>query len=122
MIGVNCQAAWRLIRSCGPLLAIAAAGRAVFVGSRVARHPRAYLGAYGATKAGLEHLVLGWAAETTEQPLRVNLFDPGPVASRLRREGFPGEDASTLPQPRDVAMKLADLCMASETRHGSWFG
>jgi NAD(P)-dependent dehydrogenase (short-subunit alcohol dehydrogenase family) len=117
VVGVNVSAAWRLIRSCGPLLRTAEAGRAVFVTSRVVQRPSAYFGAYGATKAALQHLVLCWAEENRTGTLRINLADPGPVASRLRRSGFPGEDQSTLPQPADVAEKLADLCMPAETRH-----
>ncbi len=118
VIGVNVTATWRLIRSCGPLLLAAEEGRAVFVTSRVVVRPTAYFGAYGATKAALQHLVLCWAEETRSSTLRVNLADPGPVASRLRRAGFPGEDQSKLPQPDDVAPGIVDLCMPSEARHG----
>jgi len=118
VVGVNMTAAWRLIRGCAPLLLAADAGRAVFVTSRVAEKPAAYWGAYGATKAGLEHLVLAWAAETRTTRLRINLFDPGVVATRLRRAAMPGEDASTLRRPAEVAPMLADLCGPAETRHG----
>ena len=52
VVGVNMSAAWRLIRSCAPLLLAAEAGRAVFVTSGIVRRPTAYWGAYGATKAG----------------------------------------------------------------------
>ncbi len=118
VVGVNLTAAWRLIRSCAPVLQAAPAGRAVFLTSRRATEPRAYWGAYGATKAALDHLVLTWAAEVAETPLRVNLFDPGPIRSRMRAEAFPGEDPATLPDPASVAPALADLCGPHETRHG----
>ena len=118
VVGVNLSAAWRLIRSCAPVLLAAPAGRAVFVTSRRAAEPLAYWGAYGATKAALEHLVLTWAQETVTTNLRVNLFDPGPVRSRMRSDAFPGEDPSTLPTPGAIAPLLASLCSACETRHG----
>jgi NAD(P)-dependent dehydrogenase (short-subunit alcohol dehydrogenase family) len=118
VVGVNMTAAWRLIRSCAPPLLAAEAGRAVFVTSRIVRQPAAYWGAYGATKAGLEHLILSWAEETRTTRLRINLFDPGVVATRLRRAAMPGEDASKLRKPADVAGALADLCGPGETRHG----
>ena len=52
--------------------------------------------------------------------LRINLFDPGVVATRLRRTAMPGEDASALlRRPADVAPILADLCGPGETRHGA---
>ena len=118
VIAVNVTAAWRLIRTCAPLLLASEAGRAVFVSSRIVLRPTAYWGAYGATKAAMHHLVQTWAEETRTTALRVNLADPGAVASRLRRGGFPGEDQSKLPQPGDVAQGLADLCAPAETRHG----
>lgn len=117
VVGVNVAAAWRLIRSCGPLLLAGEAGRAVFVSSRITRRPTAYWGAYGATKAALEHLVLTWAEETWQTRLRVNLFSPGVVATRLRAAAMPGEDPATLIKPEAVAPALARLCRVEETRH-----
>ncbi len=118
VVGVNLAAAWRLIRTCAPVLQAAPAGRAVFVTTGVAAAPRAYWGAYGATKAGMEHLVLSWAAEVATTSLRVNLFDPGVVATRMRADAMPGEKAALLAKPADVAPTLADLCEPGEARHG----
>ena len=119
VIAVNLAASWHLIRTCDPLLRNAEAGRAVFVTDARARTPKAYWGAYGATKAGMEHLVLTWADEVRTTPLRVNLFDPGVVATRLRSQAMPGEDPSTLPQPDDIAPKLAALCLPGMQQHGA---
>ena len=119
VIAVNLSATWRLIRTSAPLLQAAHAGRAVFVTSERARAPKAYWGAYGATKAGMEHLVLTWADEVKTSPLRVNLFNPGPTATRMRRQAMPGEDQATLPKPEDMASQIAVLCLESETRHGA---
>lgn len=118
-VGVNLSAAWRLIRTTAPLLQAAEAGRAVFLTDQVARRPHAYWGAYGATKAGMEHLVQSWAAELETTRLKVNLFDPGVVATRLRRLAFPGEEPVGLARPQAVAPAIAALCLPSETRHGA---
>lgn len=118
VVAVNLSAAWRLIRTTDPLLRQAPAGRAVFATESRAREPRAYWGAMGATKAGMEHLVLTWAQEVAITPLRVNLFDPGPVATRMRANAFPGEDPTTLPAPEAVAVSLAALCLPGEGRNG----
>jgi NAD(P)-dependent dehydrogenase (short-subunit alcohol dehydrogenase family) len=118
LLAVNLTTPWRLIRSCGPLLATAPAGRAVFLTATRARQPGAYWGGYGATLAGMQHLALTWAEETRETHLRINLFDPGPVATRLRRAAYPGEDQAELATPADVAPMLVDLCMPDVTRHG----
>jgi NAD(P)-dependent dehydrogenase (short-subunit alcohol dehydrogenase family) len=116
-VGVNLEATLRLIRTTAPLLLAAPAGRAAFVTSRIVRRPAAYWGLYGATKAALEHLVLSWAEETRTTRLRVNLFDPGVVATRLRAEAMPGENQAQLATPQAVAPALADLCEVAETRH-----
>ena len=118
VMAVNLAAAWRLIRSCAPVLAASDAGRAVFVTDARARAPSAYWGMYGASKAGLEHLVLTWAAEVRTTNLRVNLFDPGVVASRLRGNAMPGENPAGLPKPASVAPGLVALCLPGEDRHG----
>ena len=119
VVAVNLSATWRLVHSCDPLLRQAAAGRAVFVTDSHARAPLAYWGAMGATKAGMEHLVLTWAQELRITRVKVNLFDPGPVATRMRANAFPGEDRSTLPTPEQVAPSLAVLCLPSEERNGA---
>jgi len=119
VMAVNLTASWRLIRSCDPPLRASDAGRAVFVTSGRVLRPRAYWGMYGASKAGMEHLVMTWAQEVEATPLRVNLVDPGVVATKMRAAAMPGEDPSTLPQPADVAPCIAALCLPSETRHGA---
>jgi hypothetical protein len=66
----------------------------------------------------LEHLVLAWAEETRSTRLRVNLFDPGVVRTRLRAQAMPGENPAGLPRPETVAPAIAALCHAEERRHG----
>jgi NAD(P)-dependent dehydrogenase (short-subunit alcohol dehydrogenase family) len=119
VLAVNLSASWRLIRGSDPLLRQAPAGRAVFVTDTVARNPTAYWGALGATKAGMENLVRTWAAETATTNVRVNLFDPGVVRSKMRGAAFPGENPASLPGPESAAGALAALCLPDEVRHGA---
>ncbi len=118
-VAVNMSAAWRLIRTCDPPLRASDAGRAVFVTTGRVLRPKAYWGMYGATKAGMEHLVQTWAQEVANTPLRVNLADPGIVATKMREQAMPGEDPATLLRPEDIAPALAALCLPAETRHGA---
>jgi len=124
VMAVNLTASWRLIRSCDPPLRASEAGRAVFVTTGRVLRPRAYWGMYGASKAGMEHLVTTWAQEVEGTPLRVNLVDPEIVATKMRAAAMPGEDPATIPQPADVAPGIAALCLPSETRNGArvWLG
>ena len=118
LLTVNLLAAQRLLRTLDPLLRAAPAGRAVFVTDGIATAPRAYWGSYAASKAGLEALVTSYAAEVRKTPLRVNLFDPGPMATRLRADAFPGEPEGARPSPAEVAPALLPLLLPSCEHHG----
>jgi NAD(P)-dependent dehydrogenase (short-subunit alcohol dehydrogenase family) len=119
VVAVNMTAAWRLIRSCDPPLRAAEAGRAVFLTTGRVLRPKPFWGMYGATKAGMEHLVQTWAAEVASTRLRVNLADPGIVATKMRALAMPGEDPASIPRPEDIAPGIAALCLPSETRNGA---
>ncbi len=119
-LSVNVTASWRLIRTAAPLLLRAPAGRAVFLTDAHAGRPLAYWGMLGAGKAAMQNLVLSWADEVSGQDrLRVNLFDPGTVATRMRAQAMPGEDASRLPGPEQVADAVVAVCLDRERRHGA---
>jgi NAD(P)-dependent dehydrogenase (short-subunit alcohol dehydrogenase family) len=64
-------------------------------------------GAYGASKAALDHLSRVLAAE--EPDLRVYAVDPGDMRTRMHQEAFPGEDISDRPPPEDVVPHLLAL-------------
>ena len=72
----------------------------------------AYLGPYAASKAALEALVRVWAHETAITPIRVNLFNPGPIRTRMRATVFPGEDPMTLDTPEQAAEFIVPMCAA----------
>ena len=115
---VNLNANLRLIQAFDPLLKRSDAGRAVFVTSGAAQNQRAYWGTYAVTKAALDALVKTYAAECASTNVRANLFNPGPTRTLMRAKAIPGEDATTLPAPEEVAAKLIDLALPSETRNG----
>jgi NAD(P)-dependent dehydrogenase (short-subunit alcohol dehydrogenase family) len=109
VMAVNTFANQRLIRTLEPLLRASDAGRAVFVTDRVARDATAYWGAYAASKAALETLVLAWAKELAPTPIRAVLVDPGPMATRLRAKAFPGEAADRQPDSAQRAPAIVSL-------------
>lgn len=94
-------------------------GRLIAVTSSVGATPRAYWGAYGASKAALETLLLAYADEVASlAPLKVAIVDPGATATRMRANAFPGEDAATLKPPRVVGDAIAALAVEGfETGH-----
>jgi len=112
VLTVNLTASWRLIRSLEPLLKASDAGRAIFLTTgRVAR-PKAFWGAYAATKAGMEALVRCWADEVEHTNVRAVLLDPGSMRTRMRAEAYPGEDPLTLPEPAEIAPLIVQLSQA----------
>jgi NAD(P)-dependent dehydrogenase (short-subunit alcohol dehydrogenase family) len=115
---VNVTANWWLIRAMDALLRRSDAGRAVFVSSGLAQHPRAYLGLYAASKAALEALARTYADETSSTAVRVNLVNPGPTRTRMRAEAMPGEDPMTVPPPEEVAAAIVALCLPGFTETG----
>lgn len=116
-VAVNLTATARLIRTLAPLLEAAEGGRAVFLTSSVARKPSAYWGAYAATKAAAETLALVWADEVEGKPLRINVFDPGRTATRMRAMAFPGENPATLKSPDALVPEVLALC-GPDAPHG----
>ncbi|MFN4163919.1 MAG: SDR family NAD(P)-dependent oxidoreductase [Ferrovibrio sp.] len=115
---VNVHANQRLIRAVHPLLNASPAGRAIFVTSTVARDIRAYWGAYAASKAALEAMVLGYAKECAQGNIRANLVNPGGTRTNMRAEAFPGEDQNTLPTPEDIMEVFVALAEAGCNRNG----
>ena len=120
VMAVNVTANWRLIRSMDPLLRAAPAGRAVFVTSGASRHIRPFFAPYSASKAALDALVLSYAKEVHNLPLRVNLLNPGPARTAMRQQYMPGEDPMTLPAPEDIAPLFLELCSPGCNRNGEW--
>jgi NAD(P)-dependent dehydrogenase (short-subunit alcohol dehydrogenase family) len=121
VIAVNLTANFQLIRCMEPLLRKSDAGRAVFITAGSAQKAPGYRGPYAASKAALETLVRVWSAETASTPIRVNLFSPGPIRTRMRAAVFPGEDPMTLDTPEQAAEFIVPMCAPDWTETGKLF-
>jgi len=108
MLNVGSQAA--LIAAFDPMLKASDRGRVVGITSTVAQSPRAYWGAYGASKAALENLVLAYGAEVANiSAIRTAMVNPGATATKMRAKAYPGEDPATLKSPQQVGEAIAAL-------------
>jgi NAD(P)-dependent dehydrogenase (short-subunit alcohol dehydrogenase family) len=121
VMAINVTANFQLIRCMEPLLKKSDAGRAVFITSAAASLALAYVGPYAASKAALDTLVRVWAHETATTPLRVNLFSPGPIRTRMRATVFPGEDPLTLDTPEQTAEFIVPMCAPEWTETGKLY-
>lgn len=63
-------------------------------------------GAYGASKAALDHLMLTIGAE---EGLPAYAVDPGDMRTTMHQDAFPGEDISDRPEPATVVPALLEL-------------
>ena len=110
LLTLNLLAQQALIAAFDPLLRKSEAGRVIALTSSVGARPRAYWGAYGASKAALETLILAYGEEVKNlAPLKVALVNPGATATQMRAKAYPGEDQARLKPPGAVADAVTDL-------------
>ena len=113
LLTLNVGANQALIAAFDPLLRQSDRPRLIGLTSSVGAAPRAFWGAYGASKAALETLLLAYADEMANlNDLRVAILDPGATATAMRRAAFPGEDEATVKSPDSVAQAIIDLLAA----------
>ncbi len=110
LVTLNVMANQALISVFDPLLRASTAGRVVALTSSVGANPRAYWGAYGASKAALENLVLSYGQEVENiSGVRTAIVDPARTRTDMRAKAYPGEDPAAVKEPSVVADAIADL-------------
>jgi NAD(P)-dependent dehydrogenase (short-subunit alcohol dehydrogenase family) len=109
-IATNVLAPQALIASFDKLLRKAPKGRVIGLTTSVAAAPRAFWGAYGATKAALEVLLDAYAQEVRNiTPVRVAILNPGATRTAMRAKAYPGEDPKSVKEPAVVAQAVVKL-------------
>jgi len=118
VLTLNVSAQQALIAAFDPLLRKSKRARVVAITSKVGRQPRAFWGAYGASKAALETLVQAYGEEVEGiSNVRVAVLDPGATRTEMRARAYPGEDPASVKPPETVADKIVDL-VASDFASG----
>jgi NAD(P)-dependent dehydrogenase (short-subunit alcohol dehydrogenase family) len=107
---VNVLATQALIARFDPLLRKSADARVVGLSSGVAQRPRAYWGAYAASKAACDVLLECYAQEVAAvSKIRVAIVNPGATSTAMRAKAYPGEDPASVKAPEVVAERLVAL-------------
>lgn len=109
LLHVNLTAPFLLTREVLALMVKSGQGRVVFVGDSAVGPGKAYWGAYGVAKLGLQGYANILADETESFGLKVYVFTPGPMRSNLRRRAYPGENPEALPMPDSHAEQIVRL-------------
>ncbi len=112
VLTLNVSAQVAMLTAFDPMLRRAAAGRVIGLTSSVGRAPRAYWGAYGASKAAFE-TILGAYGDEVEAlgKVRVAILDPGATRTAMRARAYPGEDPASVKDPQVVADRIVRLAV-----------
>ena len=108
LMTLNVTAQATMIAAFDAMLRAAPAGKVIGITSSVGTTPRAYWGAYGASKAGFDALLGAYADETTGR-VSVAIVDPGATRTAMRAKAYPGEDPASLKDPEVVAQYMISL-------------
>jgi NAD(P)-dependent dehydrogenase (short-subunit alcohol dehydrogenase family) len=109
-VTTNLLATQALLAAFDPLLKRAEAARVIGLTSSVGSDPRAYWGAYAASKAAFETLLDCYAAEVENlRDIRVAILDPGATRTAMRARAYPGEDPASVKPPETVAARIVAL-------------
>lgn len=112
LLTLNIAAPQALIAAFDTMLRASADARIIALTSSVAATPRAYWGAYGASKAALETLVSAYGEEVKNiSAIRTHIVDPGATRTAMRARAFPGEDPAMLKEPAVVGQAIVDLIL-----------
>ncbi len=110
---LNIAAPQALIAAFDGMLRASTDARVIAITSSVASAPRAYWGAYGASKAALETLVSAYGEEVKNiSAIRTHIVDPGATRTAMRARAYPGEDPATVKGPEVVGQAIADLVLS----------
>jgi|TARA_R110002074_G_scaffold203962_6_gene372144 NAD(P)-dependent dehydrogenase (short-subunit alcohol dehydrogenase family) len=121
VLTLNLIAQQALIAGFDPMLRKSDNARLLAMTSSVGRKPRAFWGAYGASKAALETLVLSYGEEMRNLgKIRTAIVDPGRTRTEMRASAYPGEDPASVKLPEVVADRLVEI-LASDFETGKRF-
>lgn len=106
---VNVVGPFRFDKAVAPAMALRGEGLIVHISSDAAVHAYPSWGAYGCSKAALDHLARTFAAELADSGVRVLSIDPGEMDTEMHRAALPEADPRTLERPAAVARRIAHI-------------
>lgn len=109
VLDVNVVGPFRLTKAIAGGMLVRRSGTIVTISSDAAVEAYPGWGAYGLSKAALDHLTRTLAAELADTPLRVFAVDPGEMDTDMHRAALPDADPTTLARPLDVASRIVAM-------------
>ncbi len=102
-LAVNLVGPFRLTKAIVGAMVLRGQGTVLNISSDAGVEAYERWGAYGASKAALDHLTRTWAAELAGTGVRVLAVDPGEMNTRMHAQAVPDADPTTLADPARVA-------------------
>jgi short-subunit dehydrogenase len=115
-LDVNLVGPFRLTKVVASNMALRGRGVVLNVTSDASVVPYAGWGAYGISKAALDHFTRILARELEGTGVRVLAVDPGEMDTRLHADAVPDADRSSLAAPAGVADRMVRLLESVDTR------
>ena len=109
VLAVNLIGPFRLTRIIAGSMALRGRGLVINISSDAAVEAYPTWGAYGVSKAALDHLTRIWAAELADSGVRFIAVDPGEMDTAMHAAAIPDADPAELLAPADVAARIARL-------------
>src|SRR5712691_3188966 len=114
VLDVNLVGPFRLTRTVAGGMALRGRGLVVHVTSDASVSAYPTWGAYGVSKAALDHLGRIWAAELEGTGVRMITVDPGEMDTAMHAEAMPDADRAALAAPAEVAERVVEIIRSAE--------
>ena len=115
VLAVNLVGPFRLSKAIAGSMAVRGRGLVVQVTSDAGVVPYARWGAYGVSKAALDHLGRIWAEELKDAGVKVLTVDPGEMDTAMHAAAMPDADRSALARPENAAARIVEILASAET-------
>jgi NAD(P)-dependent dehydrogenase (short-subunit alcohol dehydrogenase family) len=121
VLEVNLLGPFRLSKAVVGNMLLRGQGLVVHVSSDAATNAYPRWGAYGVSKAALDHLSRSWAAELAESGVRFISIDPGEMDTAMHAAALPDADRATLARPEDAAARIVKFLNGTAPATGQRF-
>lgn len=106
---VNLVGPFRLAKAVAGSMALRGSGLVLAISSDAAVEAYSGWGAYGISKAALDHMTRIFAAELDGTGVQFLSIDPGEMDTQMHADAMPDADPRTLARPEDAAERILEI-------------
>jgi NAD(P)-dependent dehydrogenase (short-subunit alcohol dehydrogenase family) len=113
VLNVNLIGPFRLTKAIAGSMVIRGRGLVIAISSDAAVEAYPGWGAYGISKAALDHMTRIFAAELQDTGVQFFSIDPGEMDTRMHADAMPDADRSLLTKPDQAASRVLEIIRSS---------